>query len=153
MMNSTVMNMKIKAAAAVLMSLALFGCGAESEKKAAQAPAAQSATSAAGHTIVLQTGEKLNATGDDFKEYAKDTANGKMKQYQMKANVLAKVAENDIYTQLKNQGFQRSVMEDTADLFKVHYKKTGFSTIGATFKESSENNANSTKVNIYWTES
>lgn len=143
------MNINTKTAAALLMSLALFGCGAENEQKATQAPSSQSAQSS---SIVLQNGEKLNTNGEIFKEYEKETSNGKMKHYEISANSLAKVAENAIYTQLKNQGFQRTVMEDNPTQFKVHYKKAGYSTIGAIYTESSANNVNTTKMKIYWTE-
>ncbi len=143
------MKINMKTAAALLMSLALFGCGAEKEQKAAQASSSQSAQS---NSIVLQNGEKLNTNGEVFKEYEKETANGKMKHYEASTNTLAKVAENAIYTQLKTQGFQRTVMEDNPTQFKVHYKKAGYSTIGAIYTESSANNVNTTKMKIYWTE-
>lgn len=149
MTNNTTMKTNIKTAAALLMSLALFGCGAEKEQKATQAPASQSAQSSA---IVLQNGEKLNTNGEISKEYEKETSNGKMKHYEVNTNTLAKVAENAIYNQLKSQGFQRTVMEDNPSQFKVHYKKTGYSTIGAIYTESSANNVNTTKMKIYWTE-
>ncbi len=149
MTNTITMKINTKTAAALLMSLALFGCGAENEQKTTQAPSSQSAQS---NSIVLQNGEKLNTNGEVFKEYEKETSNGKMKHYEISTNSLAKVAENAIYTQLKNQGFQRTVMEDNPTQFKVHYKKTGYSTIGAIYTESSANNVNTTKMKIYWTE-
>lgn len=143
------MKTNIKTAAALLILLTLFGCGAEKEQKSAEAYYSQSTQS---NSIVLQNGESLNTNGKVLKEYEKETSNGKMKHYEISFNSIAKVAENAIYIQLKKQGFHRIIMEDNSVQFKVHYKKAGYSTIGAIYTESSADNVNTTKMKIYWTE-
>ncbi|UVL79878.1 hypothetical protein LOY24_06970 [Pseudomonas putida] len=144
------MNTKLKATAAILLSLSLFGCGS-GEEKSAEAPKVEKTVNT--YAIVLPTGDTLNATGENFREYDRDSSGGKIKNYEVSSNSIAKTAENSVYTQLKNLGFKRSVMEDSAAQFKVHYKKDGSSTIGAIYTESGESSAPVTKMKMYFSES
>lgn len=144
------MNTKLKVTAAVLLSLSLFGCGSGEEKNA-QVPAVEKAVNT--YAIVLPSGDTLNTSGDSFREYDRDTADGTVKNYEIFSNAIAKTTENAVYTQLKNLGFKRSVMEDSSTQFKVHYKKEGSSTIGAIYTESGESSAPVTKMKMYFSKS
>ncbi|WP_341797883.1 MULTISPECIES: hypothetical protein [unclassified Pseudomonas] len=144
------MHTKLKVTAAVLLSLSLFGCGS-GEEKSAQAPVAEKTVNT--YAIVLPSGDTLNTTGEAFREYDRESTDGKVKNYEIFSNAIAKTTENAVYTQLKNLGFKRSVMEDSATQFKVHYKKEGSSTIGAIYTESGESSAPVTKMKMYFSAS
>lgn len=144
------MQIKLKAAAAILISLSLFGCGSGEDKNAI-APAPQK--SANSYAITLPSGDTLNTTGESIKEYDQDSPNGKVKNYEIYTKSIAKAAENSVYMKLKDLGFKRSVMEDSATQYKVHYKKDGFPTIGAIYIENGESTAPTTKMKMYFSES
>lgn len=142
------MQIKLKVATAILISLSLFGCGSEEEKNAT-APQTQTKT----YAITLPGGGILNAPGDSFRAYDQDSPNGKVKNYEIYTKAIAKAAENSVYMQLKALGFKRAVMEDNAKQYKVHYKKDGFSTIGAIYIENGESSAPTTRMKMYFSES
>ncbi|MBV4493354.1 hypothetical protein [Pseudomonas oryzicola] len=142
------MQIKLKVATAVLISLSLFGCGSEEEQNAS-APQTHAKT----YEITLPGGDTLNASGDSFKAYEQDSPNGKVKNYEIYTKSVAKAAENSVYMQLKELGFKRSVMEDSAKQYKIHYKKDGVSTIGAIYIENGESSAPTTKMKMYFSES
>lgn len=136
------MNKKI---AILGLMLLLTACG---EPK--NTTTANSEKSSSIGTLQLNDGSKLQYNGKLLYTTDKKTDTGVSRINKIAINSGSKLAENLIFGQLSKLGYTRAVMSSSSDNFKVHYYKTGQSTIGMIYKETMANNILSTNILIYW---
>ncbi|MNO88923.1 hypothetical protein D3C76_803910 [compost metagenome] len=120
------------------------GCGKEN-------PTPPDATS---NTNVLKLTESssIQLQGKLTKSHKKNNEKGFLVIHEFTYPSVDKIAENDLYGALKRNGYNRKVIKNNHEQFKVHYYKKTFPTIGAIFTTRDEDTQYKTIASIYWQE-
>ncbi|MGE8452033.1 MAG: hypothetical protein ACN6OP_15700 [Pseudomonadales bacterium] len=90
--------------------------------------------------------------GTHQKSHKKPNSAGFMSMHEFVYAGVDKIAENDVYAVLKNNGYTRKIILNDARQFKVQYYKKSLPPIGAIFVTRTKDDGHETLASIYWQE-
>ncbi|MBC3500318.1 hypothetical protein HU761_02700 [Pseudomonas sp. SWRI59] len=130
-----------------LIALLTMLAGCDQQPTGEVMPAEKSA-----NTLRLSDATYVLLRGTHQKSYKKPNSAGFLSMHEFVYPGVDKIAENDVYAVLKNNGYTRKIITNDATQFKVQYYKKSVPPIGAIFITRAKDDGHETLASIYWQE-